>query len=128
LEVNTLGEFFLLTYLESGLDPDRASAAADGWGGDRYSLLKGPDDESLMVSLITWDSEAEALEFHGAFLEFMQQRAGVDWEIAEGEGMGQVMELVGQRIYLGLDGSDTLLIFAPDLATLEAARQAVQDL
>ncbi len=128
LEINTLGEFFLLTYLESGLDPDRASAAADGWGGDRYSLLKGPEDESLMVSLITWDSEEDALEFHGAFLEFMQQRTGADWELAEGEGMGQVMELVGQRIFLGLDGSDTLLILAPDLATLEAARQAVQDL
>ena len=35
------------------------------------------------------------------------------------------MNLTNQSIYLNIDALDTLMIFAPDVDTLEAARKAV---
>ena len=38
--------------LEEHLDESQAAQAAEGWGGDRYFLLSGPEGERLLVVLI----------------------------------------------------------------------------
>ena len=61
---SVLGEFSLSQYLEDLTDDRGAAAAAAGCGGDRYSLLEGPDGQRALALLTVWDSQADALEFH----------------------------------------------------------------
>ena len=126
LDRNTLGEFLIQAYLETTGPPERASLAATGWGGDTYALLKGPDDQDLLVSKITWDREVDAQEFFEAFLAFTEERISGTWESVDEDGMERVMGLPDQSIYIDMSGLDTLLIFAPDMDTLEVARVAVK--
>ena len=122
---DTMGEFFLLTYLETGFSPTAATLASEGWGGDAYSLLKGPQDESLLVSSITWDTQGDAQEFFDTFLEFTQVRTGGQWEMAGDESKAEVMTLPDQSIFVGLEGIETLLIYAPDQAAVETVREGL---
>jgi hypothetical protein len=122
---NTMGEFFLLTYLETGYPRAKASTAAEGWGGDTYVLLKGPQDESLLLLSISWDTPEDAREFFDTFLEFTEVRTGSQWE-SKGDGAtANIMMLPDQSVFIGLDVTETLLIFAPDLLTLETVRVAL---
>ena len=125
---NTMGEFFILVYLESSVSPEQAAIAAEGWGGDRYTLLQSPQGQNLLVSLINWDTEGNAQEFVDTFLGFMRARTDGDWDLVGQDGMSQMITLPDQSILLSLDEADTLLIFAPDVETLEAARMAVEEL
>ena len=43
-----------------------ASSAADGWGGDRVAMLKGPAGAWVLVLRTTWDTDRDALEFANA--------------------------------------------------------------
>ena len=126
LRQDTLGEFVLLAYLESSLSDEETSLAAAGWGGDTYALLKGPQEQNLLASLINWDSENDAKEFFDAFLDFMLARSDVEWEALGDDAMTQVLKLPDQNIYINLDMANTLLIFAPDPTTLETARAALK--
>ncbi len=58
-----LGELETRLFLEEHLgDRGKAAAAAAGWDGDAYRLLRGPAGEAL-VWVSVWDTEAEADEF-----------------------------------------------------------------
>ena len=122
---DTLGEFFLLTYLETDFSTEKASVAAEGWGGDRYALLDGPGEEDLLVSLTVWDTEDDGQEFFDTFMEFTEARTGAQWETAADETKTGLMTLPEQTIFIHLDMAETLLIFAPDTATLEMVRGAL---
>lgn len=64
---DTLGEFQLRTWLASlGVPPARASTAADGWAGDRVSLLEGPGGRWLLTLVTRWATERDALDFRTA--------------------------------------------------------------
>ena len=71
VSAGTMGEFLIRTYLEEHLDDARASRAAQGWGGDTYSLLSGPEGERVLISLTVWDSEIDGKEFFEAYQEFV---------------------------------------------------------
>ena len=62
-----MGEFFIRTYLETRVTRKRTAAdAAEGWGGDAYTLLRGPGGEYTLASLLVWDSGKDAMEFFDA--------------------------------------------------------------
>ena len=124
LLTDTFGEFFIRAYLEMGVSTDRAELAATGWGGDRFSVLKSTEDETLLYSLIAWDAEDEAQEFFEAFLEFNEARTDSKWEEPGDDDTERLMVLSDQVIFLDWMGVDILLIFAPDSEALEAARSA----
>ena len=63
VHADVMGEFFLRTYLEAHGNALKAPNAAAGWGGDAYTLLKGPDDEYALVTLIEWDTGKDAQKF-----------------------------------------------------------------
>ena len=93
------------------------------------------DDDGLDLVAVTRkllpssdpDAEDEAREFFEAFLEFNEVRTGSTWEQpVEDDGTDRLMSLDGQVVFLGWTGSDTLLIFAPDMEVLEAARTAAR--
>ena len=116
---DTFGEFLLLVYLETGFSLEEAAIAAEGWGGDTYALLKGPEGENLLAMSFVWDSERDAREFFDTFLDYTVVRTGSQWEPVDEEEFARTMALRDQGIYLSLDSKSTLLIFAPDLALLE---------
>ncbi len=64
---DTFGEFGLRTWLQSvgGLDAATASAAADGWGGDRLVLVTNGATFALALQTV-WDTPADAAAFAAA--------------------------------------------------------------
>ena len=122
---DTFGEFLLMSYLETDFSPRSAAVAAQGWGGDTYALLSGPEDENLLVLPIVWDAEEEASEFFETFLEFTKTRTGADWELVEGNESSRLITLEKQVLALTLEGLRTVLVFAPDTTVLATVQQAL---
>ena len=57
---DTLGEFYLRSYLEMGMSREQALAAAEGWGGDSYALFHGPEGGVFFVLSHVWDTDEDA--------------------------------------------------------------------
>jgi len=103
IRIDFFGEFSLRTYLETAIDEDAASKAAAGWGGDRLVLLKGPQDERVLITLIKWDSKKDAQEFY---------------EVALSPLSG-----IPDEPFVGIQGNEVLLVIAPSLDLVERVRQ-----
>ena len=89
---DVMGEFFLRTYLETRTTELSAAEAAAGWGGDRFTLLKGPDEEYALVSLLEWDTARDAREF----LKAVQSSGSLS-----------------EEDFLGLNGARMLWVLSP---------------
>lgn len=65
---DTLGELQTRVWLkQGGVAGDVARTAADGWGGDRMTLVRSPDGaSSVLVYASAWDTQADADEFLAA--------------------------------------------------------------
>ena len=122
VSANTMGEFLLRTYLEEQLDNNQAEEAAAGWGGDRYSLLSGPEAARLLVMQIRWDNIEDSKEFFDAYKLFVglktqgqEARTGsvgtTAWKSATAE----------ESVFLGQQGPAIFLIIGPDEPTVEKA-------
>ncbi len=73
VEAGTAGELLLRVHLGTRLSEARAGEAADGWGGDRWTLWsKG--EESVLVVATTWDNQGEADEFVDLYERFLIER------------------------------------------------------
>jgi hypothetical protein len=75
-EIHTdgLGELETRIFLEEHLgDPDEAAAAAEGWDGDRYRLLRDGGRDVLIWASV-WDSERDAAEFEDAVTRAFAER------------------------------------------------------
>ena len=125
VDEDTLGEFILQAYLEALLAAEDASAAGEGWGGDRYVLLSGPGGESVVLLKAQWDTEEDAAEFANAFATFTQLRTDDEWEGLNGSADNLTIMLPDQVIFLGIDGQEIVVIFAPDRAIMDATRSAI---
>ena len=111
---DTMGEFFLVSYMGTDFSTPRAAAAAEGWGGDRFKLFKGPQNEDLLVSYISWDSEEDAREFFETFVLFTQARNGLTSEPLG--GLREItMATTGDRVvYAALpEAMEAVVIYAP---------------
>lgn len=84
VDEDTMGEHQTSIWLGSGTIAAATDAAA-GWGGDRITLLGGPNDAWAIAWHTVWDSDDDAAEFDvtaGAAVE----RAGGPGRILPGEG------------------------------------------
>ena len=100
IDSDVMGEFLLRVYLETGVEDNIAAAAAEGWGGDRYVLLRGPQDQRVLVALNVWDTEEDALEFFDVALLPLESRS--------------------DPRYLGIQADRTVMVVAPTEALIEA--------
>jgi len=103
IRTDFFGEFSLRTYLETAIDEDASAQAAAGWGGDSLVLLKGPQDERVLITLIEWDSEMDAREFY---------------EVALSPLSG-----IPDEPFVGIQGNEVLLVIAPSLDIVERVRR-----
>ena len=124
LITDTLGEFLLRAYLETGFYARDPRTAAGGWGGDQVRLYTGPGDETVLVLSALWDTARDAREFFDTFLQFTSARTGGEWE-SLGEDTW-LMTLADERIAVSLRGTATLVIVAPDRPTLDGVRSALE--
>jgi hypothetical protein len=91
-------------FLQSKADSQKA---ADGWGGDRYSLYTGPRPTDILLAQKTvWDTEQDAREFFDAYARRTSKRYGAEpsepsdparrtWATKEG---GVLIQLSGKSV------------------------------
>jgi hypothetical protein len=73
---SSMGEFGIRLFLyELTRDQNTAFAAAAGWGGDRYMLLRFPQGDAL-VWVTAWDTALDAAEFGNALSTAVFRRYG----------------------------------------------------
>jgi hypothetical protein len=72
LEQDVLGEFqWRIIFQEHGLKAESEAAAA-GWNGDRYAVLKRKDSDAMLLLLRTsWDTSEDAAEFATAYRKLL---------------------------------------------------------
>ena len=110
-----MGETWLRSFIHtSARDPDRASAAADGWGGDELALWRAHDDPSrtLITWQIAWDNEAEHQEGVEGLVAWLVAHSSGEARWARGDpilgwdGAATVVRLVdsGQSAWLVIAG------------------------
>ncbi len=81
VERNVVGEWYTWLILAMGEDPDWRLAedlawqAAEGWGGDAYSVLENSQTgETAMIVRTIWDSTSEGVEAYAAFEDYTALR------------------------------------------------------
>jgi hypothetical protein len=92
---NTLGEHQMSIWLGAPTTAS-ATAAAEGWGGDRIAVLSGPNGAWAVAWQTVWDSADDAAEFETA----------ADAAVAKAGGPGAVLPGVGGTTRWVVIGSD----------------------
>ena len=116
---NTLGEFLLRTHLEEYLDGAQAAAGVEGWGGDRYSLLSGPEGQLVMVAIIKWDTDRDSTEFFDVYQEFAGAKgAQTGGSVSDLSDSGRLWYSPAEATFLGISGQSTLLIIGDTRETV----------
>jgi hypothetical protein len=77
------GEWYTYLILAQGDTPSsrlvesKASAAAEGWGGDTYVVLENTaSSETTLIVRYVWDTPADASEAQAAFTQYLTLRLG----------------------------------------------------
>ncbi len=123
LEAGVLGEWFTRLVLDEEIPGWDAETGADGWGGDAYQAYANEaGDRTALVLLTRWDTARDAFEFVEAFQDYAGWRFGERrTEQAERRWTWQHGSVSLVRAY-----DQTLWIVAPDEATQESIRQAIE--
>jgi hypothetical protein len=119
LDSDVLGELNIRIYLETFVDTAEATTAAEGWDGDRYVYLKNTDGEKLLVLHSVWDSISDAAEFFNAYIAFVEEKSQGTWSLALDDEGKRWWQAEAVSLYLSQEGSEALLIIAPDQVTTE---------
>jgi hypothetical protein len=126
LDRDTFGELLLGSYLASWIDPQVASVAAAGWGGDRFALYEGPGRGLALGAVTRWDTEEDAVEFFDAFRDITQARLGSDWEPLEDVESAFILRGESQTALISLKGLDVTIVLAPDAPVLPSVLQELR--
>lgn len=120
LDSGVNGEWYTYLILAHGEDSraqlaeNKARRAAEGWGGDGYTVYFREADEALVLaSHWVWDTPADADEFVAAFHEYAGERFGGQ----AGEANGRLCWSSAGVNCLLTAGSGALWLMAPDAAT-----------
>jgi hypothetical protein len=107
---NVLGELQWRIYFTLWKSPG-AAAAAEGWGGDRFSVTRRKDGRLIGRIATTWDTAGDATQFADAYVASVAARfPGADIShpaagIARAEGGKVFVRTAGKRVYI-VDGAD----------------------
>jgi hypothetical protein len=113
---DALGELGLTIYLANGLPTDKATAAAEGWGGDRMLLFRSRSGyQYALAAATTWDTPEDALQFYSAAQELQTSRRGIS--VASREERKTTWTSATRTGYVGLEGSRVSFVIAPDEIT-----------
>jgi hypothetical protein len=127
VDEDVLGEFGLGLYLDVYLATSDAESAAAGWGSDRYAVYWRDDESAFALALrLAWDTSAEAEEFFQAYAQFAEDRFGSGPTRSAGDD--RLWWSGDDALLLAHNGGDeTLILIAPDEATLDALEALFPD-
>lgn len=114
-----MGELLTMVYLSSFLTGDKAQVAAQGWGGDRYVLLKDSEDRLVIAIRFSWDTVTDAIEFFQVYLDFVEEKSRGEWDLLQTEGRSRFWVGEDISVYVALEDDDAVLVIGPDRATVE---------
>jgi hypothetical protein len=123
LDADVLGEWYTYLVLDEGIPAQEAEPAAAGWGGDAYHVYRNEAaDLAALVLLTRWDSARDAYEFTEAF------RTYGGWRYGEGFTVEPERRWTWRQgsVLLERAHDQTLWIVAPDEATRQALREAIE--
>jgi hypothetical protein len=107
---NVLGELQWKIYFEQWKVP-KAVEAAEGWGGDRFSVTRRKDDKLIGRVATVWDTAADAQQFAAAYAASLAARfPGVDTShpatgVARPDGTKIFVRTADKRVFI-VDGAD----------------------
>ncbi|MEA1958815.1 MAG: hypothetical protein U9N44_03970, partial [Chloroflexota bacterium] len=116
---DVLGEFNTRIYLEAFLTNTSAGDAAAGWDGDKLEYWKNNAGEQLLVMYWIWDTRNDAEEFFDAYLDFMEEKTGGDWNLALDDTWDRWWQTDDRSVYLSKQGSNTLVVITTDIDIVE---------
>jgi hypothetical protein len=100
---NVLGELLWSVYF-SLWAPDQGKAASEGWGGDRYAVVKRADGSTVAYHATIWDTADDAKQFADAYeASYVKRFPAKDRK--------HVVKLDGSKVFI-LDGDDDAKLFA----------------
>jgi tetratricopeptide (TPR) repeat protein len=118
---NVLGELTWRLVLNELVGPASAERAADGWGGDRYVLLRqGDEGPGAVLMRAAWDTPEDAEEFWAVIRAGLAGRPEFNEVVHELTGSGHTRYFQGPEVFwiVNLDGANVTLAIGP---TEEAA-------
>ena len=124
-DTGVLGEFLTSVYLGAFLTDDQAGRAAQGWGGDRYTLVEDDQGRLLMVMRYSWDTEEDAAQFFQAYLDLVDKKSGGEWDAVVSEDANRLWEGDNVSVHLSLEGFGTLVIIGPDRPTVDTVLEVI---
>jgi hypothetical protein len=90
---NNLGEFGLRLFLYNHLrDIKVAASAAQGWGGDRYAVVKTPRGNGVVI-VTAWDTPVDGAEFVSALTAVTGKRIGDSTGVVPAAGRSETATL-----------------------------------
>jgi hypothetical protein len=119
VDEDVLGEFYLRLHLQAHLTPTLAFEAAEGWGGDRYTIYHHDGDDNLVMLLHSgWDSSVEADQFFEIYSLYLERFAHRPTDLSQlGRRCWQFTD--NYRCILQGDGQTTWVVRAPTEAVVE---------
>lgn len=122
-DTNTMGEFQTSVILDEGdVSSGDAEDAAEGWGGDRYTVV-GTADQSVILWNSVWDSADDAEAFADVLLERESDRLGAS---ADKTGATSLIESDQGIVRVQVSGDSVSYIFAPDEKVLDTVVSLVE--
>ena len=103
VNTNVLGEILWSIYF-SMWAPDKRIEASEGWGGDRYVVVKRADGSLLGYHATIWDTAADAKQFAAAYEASVAKRF-------PGKVRKVAIKTDGTKVFI-LDGDDDAKLFA----------------
>jgi hypothetical protein len=126
-----IGEWYTYLFLARGADPearineDQARRAAEGWGGDSYTVFyNDATGGTALVARYAWDSNTDAGQFADAFREFASARFG---NPATSDSGVAAWADASSYTLLSDSSGDIVWVLAPDQATANALLAAVRE-
>jgi hypothetical protein len=106
-----LGEYYLREHLRTLMSSSEASAAAAGWGGDRFTLFENGAGARLWLLTSAWDTREDAAEFLDSYTAALTETYG--GPLAEdGRCFGASESVICAAL---LPNGDTRIAVAPSL-------------
>ena len=131
IDQNVMGEWYTYLILAHGLEENGrlteldASEAAEGWGGDAYSVFYHTENKTAVMVLKTiWETPRDATEFINAFKDYARGRFGRPTE----DTPSLIRWSLDSEIHsLYIEGAFTTWIIAPNLSQAEAVLNTIQN-
>lgn len=117
---NTLGELYTRIYLQRFVSFNQSILAGEGWGGDRYQVLRDDRGRLGFALLTAWDTPNDAQEFFDITSAYVMARGGGNPTVLVSTPTQMRWQLSDRQYHLSLVGNQVLLLHAPDSPTLDA--------